>query len=547
MTDISLIDDVAWQVAKHRAEVICPLAAMARCSSALVRSAAADLKLSERQIYTLIRRCRDRDGTTASLVPGVSAGGKGSHRIGNDREAIIQTIIHEVYLTQQRLTAEAAVRETQRRCQLAGIKPPSGNTIRRRLHALSTEERSKRGYPAMRTAIPGSTPTVRYPLDTIQMDHTKVDIILVDPVDRKPIGRPWITVAIDIYSRCIVGMHLSLEAPSATSVGLCLVHVASDKSQWLAERGVTSEWPIHGKPRRISVDNGAEFHSAAFERGCEQHGIVIHWRPPGQPQYGGIVERVIGSLMKLVHELPGTTFSNPVERGGYDSDRMACLTLEELEHWMAVAITGVYHNRAHAGLEGESPLSRYHAGLKAMRSAGELPPVIKNPRAFLIDFLPILRRTIQMNGLTVDRITYYSPALKPLIARCNPTDSFLVRRDPRDISRIYVFEPDSAGYLEIPYRDLSRPSITLWEHRLAVRRLREQHRTQIDEVALFQAVTELRTIEKKSVISTRSARRNQTRRTRTEPGTPTVMVQNDTVVASGAHQPLAPFAEIDEW
>ena len=43
---------------------------------------------------------------------------------------------------------------------------------------------------------------------------------------------------------------------------------------------------------------------------------------------GGIIERVIGTLMELVHALPGTTFSNPTERGSYDSDRTACLTLD---------------------------------------------------------------------------------------------------------------------------------------------------------------------------------------------------------------------------
>lgn len=547
MTDISLIDEKNWRIAKHRAEVIRPLAAKTRCPLALVQAAAAELDLSERQVFTLIKRCRASEGATASLVPGASDGGKGTSRIGQEREALLHSIINEVYLTPQRLTPEAVIRETRRRCQLAGMKPPGGNTIRRRLNALTAEDRRKRGEsPARRTVISGATPAARHPLDTIQMDHTKVDIILVDPVERKPIGRPWITIAIDIFSRCIAGMHLSLEAPSATSVGLCLVHVASDKSQWLAERGVTTAWPIQGKPRRISVDNGAEFHSAAFERGCEQHGIAIHWRPPGQPEFGGIVERVIGSLMTLVHELPGTTFSNPAERGSYDSDRMACLTLEELEHWMAVAITGVYHRRAHAGLDGESPLSRYQAGMKAMASAGELPPVIRSPRAFLIDFLPVLRRTVQRNGITVDRITYFCSALKPWIARRDPMEPVLVRRDPRDISRIYVYDPETSGYLEIPYRDLSRPSITLWEHRLAARRLRDERRTHIDEASLFRAVTELRAIEKKAAVSTRSARRNHTRR-RPERLPPPATAQNDPVVSSGAHQTLTPFSEIEEW
>jgi putative transposase len=88
----------------------------------------------------------------------------------------------------------------------------------------------------------------------LQVDHMPVDLILVDPVDREPIGRPWLTVAIDAYSRCIAGFHVSLEAPSATSVGLCLTHVAMDKAPWLALRGVEAEWPISGKPRLLASD-----------------------------------------------------------------------------------------------------------------------------------------------------------------------------------------------------------------------------------------------------------------------------------------------------
>lgn len=106
-------------------------------------------------------------------------------------------------------------------------------------------------------------------------------------------------MAIDVFSRCIAGVHLSLEAPSATSVGLCLTHVAADKAPWLAALGVEgAHWPVMGKPRRIGVDNGPEFHSAAFARGCEQHGIAVDWRPPGRPHFGGIVERVISTLME---------------------------------------------------------------------------------------------------------------------------------------------------------------------------------------------------------------------------------------------------------
>ena len=135
--------------------------------------------------------------------------------------------------------------------------------------------------------VEGPTPPARSPLDVVQIDHTPVDLILVDPIERQPIGRPWITVAIDVFSRCIAGFHVTLEPPSATSVGLCLAHIAADKGPWLEEIGVEADWPIIGRPRRIGVDNAREFHSEALERGCAQHDIAIDWRPPGRPQAAG--------------------------------------------------------------------------------------------------------------------------------------------------------------------------------------------------------------------------------------------------------------------
>jgi putative transposase len=105
-------------------------------------------------------------------------------------------------------------------------------------------------------------------------------------------------------------MVLTLEPPSAVSVGLCLTHACCDKRPWLESHGIEANWPMSGKPRQLYVDNAAEFKSEALKRGCEQHAIKLAYRPLGRPHYGGIVERVIGTAMTMIHELPGTTFSN---------------------------------------------------------------------------------------------------------------------------------------------------------------------------------------------------------------------------------------------
>jgi putative transposase len=552
MIDLSQIAEQDWTEARRRADLLRPLAELAHCPRDRAREAAADLGLSERQVYTCLRRLREADGALTALLVGGSGGGRGRRRLAGAREDLMRCLMEELYLTPQKRLAAEVVRAIRQRSLQQGLLPPSESTIRRRLNTLSLAERGRRGesHPEAQP-IDGATPSAAGPLDWVQIDHTPVDVIVVDPIDRVPIGRPWITVAIDVFSRCIAGFYLSLDAPSATGVGLCLTLVASDKAPWLRQRGIEAHWPVVGKPGRLGVDNAAEFHSSAFERGCAQHGIAIEWRPPGQPHFGGIVERVIGTLMQLVHALPGTTFANPVALGGYDSDRMACLTLEELERWFAVAIARYYHRRPHGGLADETPLHRYEQGLQALAAAGKTVPAPRDPRAFLIDFLPVVRRSLQRDGITIDHITYYSPALRAWIQRRESPGPLLIRRDPRDLSRIFVLDADQNAYLEVPYRVLSRPTITLWEHKLACQRLRAQRRAAVDEASLFAAIDEMRAIEREAATLTRTARRNRTRRaavpaTGPAPSAPGVAATDSATAGIGVG-PVRPFDDIESW
>ena len=511
MDDISKINDKIWSMGEQRAEIIAPLAKSSICSRQMVLEASNKLKLSTRYVYRLVCNYRQSHGLMTSIIPQKPSGGKGRSRLSKQQEELINQVIDEFYLTSQKLSPAKIVEEIKKQCFEKQIEFSSEITIRRRLGSLSLAQLQKRGQDSTSTEpIIGKFPKVDYPLDVVQIDHTLVDVIIVDPIERLPIGRPYVTFAIDIYSRCIAGFTLSLEAPSAVSVGLCLTHIAMDKAHWLKMLEIDALWPIHGKPNIIHVDNGSDFHSNALTRGCLQHGIKIEYRPIGKPHYGGIIERVIGTMMKLIHTLPGTTFSNIKEKGNYPSENKACLTLGELERWLIIAITKYYHLRLHTGIS-QTPLKLYESGLLAMKQHGKKLSYINDKKAFLIDFLPIIYRSLRKDGFMLDHIVYYSNALRPFIANRDKYGKFLIRRDPRDLSRIYVYLEEEKSYLEIPYRSLSHPAISLFEHRLALKKLKTIGKEQVNENSLFKAIDEMCHIVKTSVSQTRAMRKNRTR------------------------------------
>jgi len=301
------------------------------------------------------------------------------------------------------------------------------------------------------------------------------------------------------------------------------------------------DWPMCGRPMSLYLDNAAEFKSEALRRGCEQHGIELKYRPPGQPHYGGIIERLIGIMMHEIHELPGTTFSNPRERGDYASEKKAALTLVELERWLTLAVA-YYHGNTHYNDLRIPPAQCWSNAITLNGS----PQIISNAKAFLIDFLPVIRRTLTRTGFVIDHIHYFANSLKPLIARRNES-KFLIRRDPRDISRIWVLEPDSQNYLEIPYRSMENPAITLWEQRQAIQRLREQVRSLIDESSLFRMIDQMREIVCDAKKATKKARRNNERlnhlKDSPEQETTLKPPEPDQLEINSA----APFHEIEEW
>jgi putative transposase len=95
----------------------------------------------------------------------------------------------------------------------------------------------------------------------------------------------------------------------------------------------------------------------------------------------------------------------------------------------------------------------------------------------------------------------------PLLAK--PRDSVIVRYDPRNLSRVFVLGYDK-GYHEVPYGDVRHPPISIWDHRAAADLLRS-HQRKVDELSIFSAYLQQRTIESDAKTATRLARSRSSR------------------------------------
>ena len=267
------LSDMAWAEALRRAAVIGPLAVRGTAPAVAARAAAQALGMSERTVYGLLRRWRSSGGLAASLAPRSPGGGRGKGRLPAATEQVVAEAIHDEYLTRQKKRAEAVVRAVSDRCRQRGIKPPAANTVRarvRRVRAdLAAHARKGAGSAAARRLAPaaGRTPAAGRPMAVLQIDHTPVDLLLVDETWRKPVGRPWLTLAIDVHSRCVAGLHLSFEAPSATVAGLCLAHAALDKAAYLSRLDVEADWPCQGRPALTTTRSTAASASRRLRAG----------------------------------------------------------------------------------------------------------------------------------------------------------------------------------------------------------------------------------------------------------------------------------------
>lgn len=517
--DLDQLEDELWEEAKYRHELIQPLLKDEIAGRTAIEAYAKEKGVGYSSLYRWLRVYKTSN-SISSLISRQRGWLKGASRLNQETEKIIKESIQKYYLSEQRLSPIKVIQQIRVLCHQQGIKPPADNSIRKRMSELSEKEvLRRRGYKEKAKnkfqPKPGRFPDVSYPLDVIQIDHTPMDIILVDDKTRQAIGRPWLTVAIDVYSRMICGYYLSLDAPSEISVAMCIAHCVLPKEEWLSAKGVNGEWKVWGLPKKIHVDNGMDFRTETLKRACLEYGITLEHRPVRVPNYGGHIERLIGTLMRESHQLAGTTFSNIKEKDNYKSVNKASFTFDELEEWLLNLIVNIYHKRIHRGIEMR-PEDKWDLGIfgNGREHIGcGLPDIPVDKERLMLDFMPFTYRTIQANGVTWDGVRYFDFCLAPFIGKSENGKSceYLFRRDPRNVAVIYFFNPNSKSYVGIPAADQKFPRTSVWQLRETKKRLRELGRKNYNRHQLIEAIQQMSRLEDSAQQKTLKARRKRQR------------------------------------
>ena len=401
------------------------------------------------------------------------------------------------------------------------IPVPSYGTLYNRFKEISERDKAeaklgKRQAKLLNAVEKGSIKDLSHPLGMVQVDHLELQVEVVDEESRMAIGRAWMTVLIDVFSRCLCGYYVTLEAPGNLSLGLAMAHAILPKDETLKTLSYGATWPVHGLMTILHADNAGEFHGNMLEVAAAEYSIELMYRKVRHPNYGGFIESYLGTLSDDLRRVPGATREGPHALGDTDPSKLAAMTLAELEQYVLHLIVE-YHNHPHSGIQRVTPLQRFAQGLRG--EAGAMPighlRRIDSPAKLRHDFLPCDERCVHPKGVLWDHIWYVDDVLQRWVNARDLKDysekrRFLVRRDPRDLSRIYFGDPEESRYRVIGTRNLARPAITLWElRRLA--KIVAASGDPINEDTLFAARSERRRVEEDASARTRLAQRKRSR------------------------------------
>ena len=441
--------------------------------------------------------------TTKALFTDYMKQGNHTQRLPEEVEGYIQEAI-ETYKTKEKITIQEAwnnldgfiakANKANKEKEVEEIlQTPSYEIFRQRIKTESPYEimkarEGKRKADIEFTPI-GMSLKLERVLQRVEVDHTKLDVFVVDDENYLPLGRPWLTSSIDALTRSIPGIHIGFHPPSFLSLMKLLKSIIIPKDS-IQERypNIKNRWICSGVPELFVFDNGKEFWSKDLEIVLAELNIQTQYNPVQKPWLKGKIERLYGTINKqLLVDLPGKTFCNILERGDYDPEKNAVITfstfLEILYHW----IVDVYQ---------QQPVAKgtIIPDIAWKDNILDFPPRHVDPKRLDI----ILGRTkyskLRRGGVQYSNLRYDSNDLASIRGKMG-NGLVMYKVDPDDLGCIHVFNEFERSYLKVPAVDFEyADGLSEWQHKVHKKYARKYINSRYkhdDVVAARDAIKEL--------------------------------------------------------
>ncbi len=332
-----------------------------------------------------------------------------------------------------------------------------------------------------------SGPVATRILERVEQDNTPLGVIVVDEIDRLPVGMAHFQVAVDAFSWMPTGMDVSFESPGYRSTMRCLLHSIKKKPDVQKLYHTIHPWDVYGLPEQVVTDHGSEYDNKALADGCFLSGILSEQAPVGAAWLRPRVERFFRTTdMRLTHLLEGSTFMEIIEKGGYKPEKTACISLQGINEMLHTFIVDDFASNFH-----ENKVTGFH-GIPRMiwennLKQGFLPPLPTSLQALEINLFQPYYRILHPEGIQFQSLIFQSPdlaRLRGLFSKKGKKQFFKIKVNPGDLWHIYVLDPFEQTYIRF---DCTRPDyskgLSLWKHRIIRNNvLTEKSRVRVEDL-----------------------------------------------------------------
>ncbi len=369
------------------------------------------------------------------LLPLTRQRGNRTPKAPKESRELLDTFITEHFETPRQAPAASVYRAYQRACSQQNLVPLSQRTFYHRLkqRPQSEQTQKRRGVKAAYGTQPWhwelTRSTPRHgdrPLAIVHIDHTQLDVELRSATTGRLLGRPWVTLMVDAYSRRILAVYLTFDAPSYRSCMMAMRICVQRFGRF---------------PGTVVVDGGKEFHSLYFDTLLARYHCIKKTRPGAKPRFGSVIERLFGTTnTQLVFNLLGNTQAAKQVREltpAVDPKEQAVWTLGDLYTYLVEYAYSIYDQNPHPALS-MSPRTAYEQGLIHTGERGHRR--IAYDEEFILATHPSSRSGVAKiqpgRGIKLNHLYYWSDAFRnPEVERTKVP----VRYDPFDVGVAYTY------------------------------------------------------------------------------------------------------------